>query len=379
MIRDTFFIASKDVQYMLRARETLLWVFVMPIVFFFFIGTVTGGFAGGGPVADRLAVSVAEDAGFLADQLVHRLEERDYEIVYPETAEAFAQYSRRLTIPSAFTDSVLAGHQVPLLFQHDKEGFGSDYENVRVGRAVYTVLADLLVSTELGQPPTPESLARLNGMPRAMTLEVAPAGQRKRIPSGYEQTIPGVLVMFTLMIMATSGAILLVIERRQGLLRRLASTPISRLGVVLGKLGGKLALGLIQIGFGMLAGTVLFRMDWGPNLDWVILVMICYGVLMAALGVLLGSLARTEGQAAAIGVISANVLAALGGCWWPIEITPAWMQKLQLFLPTGWAMDALHKLISFGHGPETILPHALGMLVAAAILTVAATKVFRFE
>jgi len=43
-------------------------------------------------------------------------------------------------------------------------------------------------------------------------------------------------------------ALLLVIERRQGLLRRLAYTPLSRLAIVLGKWGGKLVLGLIQIG-----------------------------------------------------------------------------------------------------------------------------------
>jgi hypothetical protein len=24
------------------------------------------------------------------------------------------------------------------------------------------------------------------------------------------------------------------------------------------------------------------------------------------------------------------ILAALGGCWWPIEITPPWMQSLSL-------------------------------------------------
>ena len=39
---------------------------------------------------------------------------------------------------------------------------------------------------------------------------------------------------------------------------------------------------------------------------------------------------RTEGQAVGIGVLATNVLAALGGCWWPIEITPAWMQTLAL-------------------------------------------------
>ncbi len=379
MIRDAIFIARKDVLYMLKGKETLLWLFVMPIVFFYFIGTVTGGWGDSGPAPERLALKVGENPGFLVDQLEHRLTERDYVVVRPETDEIFNQYARRLTVPAAFTDSVLAGNQVTLEYRHKAEGFGSDYESVRVGRAVYTVLADLLVTGELGRPPTPENLASLNELPRAMTLEVAPAGERKRIPIGFEQTVPGVMVMFTLLIMATSGAILLVIERRQGLLRRLASSPISRLGVVLGKLGGKLCLGLVQIGFAMLAGTLLFRMDWGPNLGWVILVMVFYGGLMAAVGMLLGSLARTEGMATAIGVVAANVLAALGGCWWPIEVAPAWMQKLQLFLPTGWAMDALHKLISFGLGPETVVPHLLGMSLAGMVLVACSVRVFRFE
>jgi ABC-type multidrug transport system permease subunit len=136
---------------------------------------------------------------------------------------------------------------------------------------------------------------------------------------------------------------------------------------------------VVQIAFGMLAGTVLFKMTWGPDLAAVIAVLLVYGAMMAALGVVLGSIARTEGQAIAIGVIAANVLAALGGCWWPIEITPAWMQKLQLFIPTGWAMDALHKLISFAAGPASVAPHLLGMAVATAVLVALSVRVFRFE
>ncbi len=40
----------------------------------------------------------------------------------------------------------------------------------------------------------------------------------------------------------------------------------------------------------------------------------------------------------------------LGGWWWPIEITPEWMPLLRKVLPSGWAMDAMHPLISFGKG-----------------------------
>ncbi|MBZ0269059.1 ABC transporter permease, partial [bacterium] len=225
----------------------------------------------------------------------------------------------------------------------------------------------------------PAQFAALAALPRTLTLSVKPAGTRKEIPTGFAQAVPGTMIMFLLLVMCTSGAVLLVIERRQGLLRRLASTPIDRRAVVLGKWGGRLALGAVQVAFAMAAGTVLFDMDWGANLPWVILVTMIYAALMAALGLLLGSLARTEGQAVGIGVVSANVLGALGGCWWPIEIAPAWMQKLALFLPTGWAMDALHRLVAFGAGPSAVLPHAVGMTVATVLVLALAARVFRYE
>jgi ABC-type multidrug transport system permease subunit len=51
-------------------------------------------------------------------------------------------------------------------------------------------------------------------------------------------------------------------------------------------------------------------------------------------------------------VLGANVLAALGGCWWPIEVAPRWMQELASWLPTGWVMNALHRLMLFHSGPQ---------------------------
>ena len=379
MLRNALFIAGKDIKYMLRAKETIVWVFFMPIVFFYFIGTTTGGFGRSAASKDKLALKAGENVGFLLDQLVRRLDECGYDVVRVDNDSLFATYGRRLTVPACLTDSVLAKKQVALTFTRSEGGMGFDYDSIRINRAIYTVLADVIVSRETGGTPTREALEQLNAMPRALKLEVTTAGKRKLIPTGYEQAIPGIMVMFILLVMTTSGAVLLVIERRQGLLKRLAYTPIDRLGVVLGKWGGKLALGIVQMAFAMIAGTVFFKMHWGPNLVMVFTVMLAYAGLMAGIGLLLGSLARTEGQAAAIGVISSNVLAALGGCWWPIEVTPEWMQKLQLFLPTGWAMDALHKLVSFEASPLSVMPHVVVMTLGAAVVLVVSTRAFRFE
>ena len=222
-------------------------------------------------------------------------------------------------------------------------------------------------------------MERVNTTPRALTLVVKPAGERQRIPTGFTQAVPGTMVMFTLIVLLTSGSVLLVVERRDGLLRRLASTPISRTSVVWGKWGGRVALGWVQIAFAMVTGRLLFGVDWGPHLLVVALLMATYSGLVAWLGILLATLVRTEGQAIGIGVLSSNVLAALGGCWWPIEVVPGWMQRLADFLPTGWAMDALHKLVIFGNGPSTIAPHLALMVVASLVAAWFSAKRFRFQ
>jgi ABC-type multidrug transport system permease subunit len=94
---------------------------------------------------------------------------------------------------------------------------------------------------------------------------------------------------------------------------------------------------------------------------------------------LLGSLVETEGQAIGIGVLASNSLAALGGCWWPIEVTPAWMQTLAGLLPTGWAMDASHRLISFQAGAASALPHTALLFAAALVAGWQAARQFRFQ
>jgi len=380
-----WFVARHDLVVMLKEKETLLWVFVMPIVFFYFIGTVTGGFGGGGGSrgSDPIVLEAQAPDGFLAAELEHRLTAEGF-VVQRNTA-ASSETARRLIVPAApdgFTDigeAVLAGERTTLGLRSDADGTGGDYDTVRVGRAVFGLVADLAVASLRGVEPTPELFRELEQAPRSVELVVRPAGERKRVPSGYEQTIPGTMVMFTMLVLLTSGAILLVIEREQGLLRRLASTPIPRGSVVFGKWLGRMALGLVQIAFAVLAGTVLFGMDWGDAPLAVATLLVSWAAFNASLGILLGNLARSTGQMTGIGVMTSMVMAALGGCWWPIEVTPASMQRLALWLPTGWAMDAMHKLVSFGYGGEAVLPHVAALAGGALVLGIASVRTFRYQ
>ena len=388
MLKSAWFIARYDLAYMLRQKETILWVFIMPFIFFYFIGTVTGGAGSMGMKSSEptpLAVIAPTSGSFLINELFAALEDENYEIVRVENEQQLEGSTRRLYLPepapgyATLTESLQAGNQAVVRVVRDGSGTMANLDQVRLGRAVYGLLADLVALEANGQPVTLEAIDELQAMPRSLTLRVEPAGQRREIPSGYSQTIPGTMVMFTLLVLLTSGSIMIVIEREKGLLRRLASAPISRVSIVFGKWMGRMVLAFIQIGFAMLAGTWIFGMDWGSDLAMVCVVLTCWAAFCTSAALFFANLARNEGQMAATGVVLSMLLAALGGCWWPIEVTSGWMQALAQWIPTGWTMDAMHQLINFGNGPAAALP-AVGLLLSSAlVLGLLAARNFRYR
>ncbi len=220
---------------------------------------------------------------------------------------------------------------------------------------------------------------RLDARPPVMTIDVSRAGKAREVPSGYAQTVPGNLVMFVLMTVLIYGGVTMCQEKTTGLLERTAVTPINKAGIFLGKLGGRFFVGLAQVAVMVIAGTWGFKLYWGENIAALALVIFAYTLCVASLGVLFGALMRTVEQASGIGVLATLIMASLGGCWWPMEIVPRPMQLVGHIFPTAWAMDALHKLISFGHGLTAVLPE-VGVLFGFTLLFLAlGSRFFRYS
>ena len=379
-LRSALFVARKDLWYLLRQKETLLWTFAMPPVFFFFIGTVTGGMRGGMDEEPALDFVAPEPAGYLADGLAERLAAEGFDVRRAAAPRADSVAApRRLVLAPGFTDSLTAGRRVAARFEREGElDPTAQRDQIRVARAVYGLLADAALVASGGDSVTAGALAREQARPRLFTLEVRAAGEAAEPPMGFQQAVPGTMVMFTLLVLLTSGAVLLVIERRDGLLRRVASTPLPRAGVVAGKWASRMGLAIVQIGFAMAIGTLFFRVDWGPDLWMVVAILFAWAALCAGLAIVAGNVTRTEGQAVGLGVFAANLLAALGGCWWPIEVTPGWAQSIAMALPTGWTMAALHRLMSFQAGAAAALPYGIALAIAALAVGWIATRTFRY-
>ena len=190
-MKSILFIAWHDVRAALKEGSTLLWLLVMPPIFFYFIGTVTGGFSSGisGGQGTPLTV-VAEEPGFLQDQVDMRLAANDFAPEWAATIESDngeAAPTRTLTFDPGMSDKVLAEEPVTVVFDTKANALTREFEEIRIRRAMYTVLADVIVADATAGPLSSEALATLNEAPRVWQLEVSSAGKRQEVPTGFQQ------------------------------------------------------------------------------------------------------------------------------------------------------------------------------------------------
>lgn len=169
------------------------------------------------------------------------------------------------------------------------------------------------------------------------------------------------------------------IERQQGTLRRILTTPTRQSVYLLGTIGGQVAAALVQmlllVGFGVLVMGV----NWGRSPLALGLVLLCSALAAAALGATMGAFVKTGGQANNLSIMLGMVMALLGGCWYPIELFPAFMQQAAKLLPTTWAMQAMLDLTLRGLGLPDILPEALVLLGFALVFFMIGVRRFRYE
>ena len=95
-------------------------------------------------------------------------------------------------------------------------------------------------------------------------------------------------------------------------------------------------------------GYSRFGIDLGVSPSAVIIISMLMALASATFGVMLASFVPNVQAASAAGPVTALVLAPIGGCWWPLFITPQWMQSLAKFTPHGWANGGFNKLMLFG-------------------------------
>ena len=98
---------------------------------------------------------------------------------------------------------------------------------LRLTRAIIGMTSGLFaLATEGDDELTEEALTSKLARADRVQLAVSFAGRRP-VPSGFQQSVPGYMVMFTLMNLLMYGGISIAGERTSGVLRRIAVHPIT--------------------------------------------------------------------------------------------------------------------------------------------------------
>lgn len=201
--------------------------------------------------------------------------------------------------------------------------------------------------------------------------------------SYLEYFYPGVLLM--LMLFSGIFATITIIEdRNQGLLQGVLTAPVSRLAIVLGKVGGAMAIALLQSAVLLLAAPWL-GLTPSPG-GWALLLL---GCLLASLGfTALGFLIawRMESTAGFHAVMSVFLMPLwmLSGALFPLDNAPAWLWGLMIANPVSHALTLLR--LPFYTPPAALLANpayqlalAITLLWAGLCLALALWRVNRVE
>ncbi len=193
----------------------------------------------------------------------------------------------------------------------------------------------------------------------------------------FDQNVPGFSVTFLLLGMLLGVSLGLLDEREWGTLERLRAMPVG-LGRILGaKLLSRFLVGFLQMVMLFAAGWLLFGISLGRE-PWLLLLPTAAIVFAGtAFGLVVAALATTREAVLPVGSIVIVTMAAVGGCWWPIDLEPHWMRRVALAFPTTWAMEAFNDLMIRRRGLEAALRPAAVMTGFGLLYLVTGALLFR--
>ena len=408
-------VARKDIKVFLKERGTLLYLFIVPMVFVLGFSAVTARERDLREQAITLPV-VNLDAGSEASLALIDALNRGGGIqceLYDEArAKALldrGKINRVLTIPASYAADLEAKQPVTLRLVNGPDASATKSEAVH--RVVTGVAADLSLQTQL--IASFRQMADMQGAAspeqQAFTAEViveqatSQFERSKTEPllaieeswpehlleedeeavSPLSVNVPGFAVLF-IFLTAQTTAQSIYQEKKVGSLRRLLAAPISKATILIGKMTPNFITGLAQtvvlLGAGALLSPLLGfgRMSLGN--DPLALVAVCLLVLLCStsLGVLIAAIARTEGQ---ISGLSQLVLWAFGFAGVLLNQLPSTslLRQVCQLIPHYWANVAFQDLFVRGQGLAEITSSLLAMLgFTAAFLGVGLWR-FKFD
>jgi len=342
----------------------VVWRDPMTLFFMFFpplIEMIAFGYALDTDVKHMAMVVYNEDRTVESRQLIDRFVNTETFRVVGEvqSVDQLASEIRKgrayvgLQIPPTFTRDVRAGNpaQVQLLVD---------------GSNSTTALQALNTGLGIALTQSVESLLRETGR-HGVPIEIRPQmlyNPAMRSPNFY---VPGVIGVVLQIGTTVATAMALVRERERGTLEQLLVSPLSRAGLMLGKIVPYLCIGMAMAVLLFVIMRFVFNVPIAGNVVAMLFSALVYVFALLSLGLLVGTKAENQMQALQMSMVFLLPSVFFSGFIFPRETMPWIFYALGALFPTTYFISLMRAIILRGANFFEYWPH-LAILIGMSIL-----------
>src|SRR6266436_8847539 len=352
----------------------VVWRDPMTLFFMFFpplIEMVAFGYALDTDVKHMAMVIYNEDRTVESRQLIDRFVNTETFRVVGEvqSLDQLASEIRRgrayvgLQIPPTFTRDVRAGN--PAHVQLLVDGSNST-----------TALQALNTALAVGLTQSIESLLRESGR-RSVPIDIRPQmlyNPAMKSPNFY---IPGVIGIVLQIGTTFATAMAVVRERERGTLEQLLVSPLSRWGLMLGKLVPYLCIGMAMAFLLFLIMRFLFGVPINGSVLAMLFATLVYVFALLSLGLLVATKAENQMQALQMSMVFMLPSVFFSGFVFPRETMPWIFYALGAILPATYFISLMRAIILRGAHLFEYWPHLLILIIMSILLFALCALLFR--
>jgi ABC-2 type transport system permease protein len=191
---------------------------------------------------------------------------------------------------------------------------------------------------------------------------------------------PGIMSWGVAVTAVFGAALTLVSWRRKQVLRRIRLAPVTVSTVLTARISVTMGVAVVQalifIGVGLLP---IFGLKLTGGW-WLGIPVFILGILaFFAIGMLVGSFAKTEEAATGAANIVVLPMAFLSGTFFPIDQAPSWLQTVSKVFPLRHMNDGMMDFLVRGKGAEALLTPCLVLVGFTLVLGLISARVFQWE
>ncbi len=167
--------------------------------------------------------------------------------------------------------------------------------------------------------------------------------------------------------------------KKQGVLRRLHTTPLKVWQYFLANVLSQAVIGLLSVSIMFVVAMTVFDLKVAGNfLELALFIVMSIGMIFG-IGLAIGGWAKDQQQAAPLANIVVFPMMFLSGTFFPRFLMPEWLQKVSNFLPLTPVIDGIRLIATEGKHLVNLGPQVGLILLWMVVIYLIAFRSFRWE